>query len=166
MVLLQTPIETFGDEESPEIRSTNKVALALEIRSINHPHLHESVNSPALIAQEAYAIYLGTWKFLKNAQLFDEEFNSGITDEALPQKRLKVHVVDETSRQPVTGARVTLDDTFPLVTNQAGKAIFHGVYARRYRIAVEAAGYAHRSIESDFPDSDSALVAIDKKKSQ
>ena len=39
--LFQTPIETFGDEESPEIRSTNKIAIALEIRSINHPHLHD-----------------------------------------------------------------------------------------------------------------------------
>ena len=162
IALFQTPVETFGDEESPEIRSTNKIALALEIRSINHPHLHEPVNSPALIAQEAYAIFLGTWKFLKNAQLSDEELNSDTIDEVLPQKELEIHVVDRTSRQPVTGARVALDDTFPLVTNQAGKATFHGLHARRYRIVVEAAEYAHQIIESDFPDSGSILVEIKK----
>ena len=162
IALFKTPVETFGDEESPEIRSTNKIALALEIRSINHPHLHESANSPALIAQEAYAIFLGTWKFLKNAQLSDEELNSDTIDEVLPQKELEIHVVDGTSRKPVTGARVILDGTFPLVTNQAGKATFHGVYARRYRIAVGAAGYAHQTIESDFPDSGSVSVEIRK----
>ena len=162
IALFQTPIETYGDEESPEIRSTNKIALALEIRSINHPHLHEPVDSPALITKEAYAIFLGTWKFLKNARLSDEEFNSGATGEVLPQKELEIQVVDGTSRQPVAGARVALDDTFPLATNQAGKATFHGVYARRYRIAVEAAGYARQTIESDFPDSGSVLIKIKK----
>ena len=166
MALFQTPVETFGDEESPEIRSTNKIALALEIRSINHPHLHESANSPALIAQEAYAIFLGTWKFLKNAQLSDEELNSDTIDEVLPQKELEIQVVDGTSQQSVPGAKVALDNTFPLITNQAGKATFHGVHARRYRIAVEAAGYVRQTIESDFPDSGSVLVAIDKKKNQ
>ena len=149
-------------KESPEIRSTNKIALALEIRSIDHPHLPEPVDSPALITQEAYAIFLGTWKFLKKARLSDEELNSGTIDEVLPQKELEIQVVDGTSRQPVTGARVALDDTFPLATNQAGKATFYGVHARRYRIAVEAAGYAHQTIESDFPDSGSVSVEIKK----
>ena len=158
--LFQTPIETFGDEESPEIRSTNKIALALEIRSINHPHLHEPVDSPALIAQEAYAIFLGTWKFLKNAQLADEGLNPRTIGEVLPKKALEIQVVDGTSRQPVTDARVALDDTFPLVTNQAGKATFHEVHARRYRIAVEAAGYAGQAIESDFLDSAPVLVEM------
>ena len=162
IAFFKTPVETFGDEESPEIRSTNKIALALEIRSINHPHLHEPVNSPALIAQEAYAIFLGTWKFLKNAQLSDEELNSGAIDEVLPQKELEIQVVDGASRQPVTGARVALDDTFPLVTNQAGKATFHGVHARRYRITVEAAGYVYQAIESDFLNSGSVLVEMKK----
>ena len=162
MALFQTPIETYGDEESPEIRSTNKIALALEIRSINHPHLPELVDSPALITQEAYAIFLGTWKFLKNAQLSDEEFNSGATGEVLPQKELEIRIVDATSQQPVAGARVALDSTFPLVTNRAGKATFHGVHARRYRIVVEAAGYAHQTIELDFPDSGSVSVEIRK----
>ena len=162
LAFFKTPVETFGDEESPEIRSTNKVALALEIRSINHPHLHEPVDSPALIAQEAYAIFLGTWKFLKNAKLSDEELNSGAVGEVLPQKRLEIQVVDGTSRQPVADARVALDDTFPLVTNQAGKATFHGVHARRYRIVVEAARYTHQIIESDFPDSGS--ISIEMKK--
>ena len=160
MALFETPIETYGDEESPEIRSTNKIALALEIRSIDHPHLHEPVDSPALIAREAYAIFLGTWKFLKKARLSNEELNSGTIDEVLPQKDLEIQVVDGTSRQPVAGARVALDDTFPLATNQAGKATFHGVYARRYRIAVEAAGYARQTIESNFPDSGPVSIKI------
>ena len=158
--LFQTPIETFGDEESPEIRSTNKIALALEIRSINHPHLRGPVDSPARIAQEAHAIFLGTWNFLKNAQLADERLNSGTIDEVLPQKELEIRVVDGASRQPVAGARVALDDTFPLVTNQAGKTTFHGVHVRRYRIAVEAAGYASQAIESDFLNSGSILVEM------
>ena len=161
-VLFQTPIETFGDEESPEIRSTNKIALALEIRSINHPHLHEPVDSPALIAQEAYAILLGTWIFLKNAQLSDEELNSGALGEVLPQKELEIRVVDEASREPVVGARVALDNTLLLVTNRTGKATFHGVHERRYRIAVEAARYAHQTIESDFPNSGSILVEMSR----
>ena len=160
IAFFQTPVETFGDEESPEIRSTNKIALALEIRSINHPHLDAPANSPALIAQEAYAIFLGTWKFLKNAQLSDEEFNSGATGEVLPQKELEIRIVDATSQKPVAGARVALDSTFPLVTNRTGKATFHGVHARRYRIVVEAAGYAYQTIESDFPDSGSVSVKI------
>ena len=162
MALFQTPIETYGDEESPEIRSTNKIALALEIRSINHPHLPEPVDSPALITQEAYAIFLGTWKFLKNAQLADEEFNPGATGEVLPEKELEIRLVDATSQKPVAGARVALDSTFPLVTNQAGKATFHGVHSRQYRIVVEAAGYARQTIESDFPDSGSVSVEIRK----
>ena len=160
IAFFKTPVETFGDEESPEIRSTNKIALALEIRSINHPHLHEPVDSPALIAREAYAIFLGTWKFLKKARLSDEELNSGTIDEVLPQKELEIQVIDEISQQPVAGARVALDDTFPLATNQAGKATFHGVHARRYCIAVEAAGYVHQTIESDFLNSGSVLVEM------
>ena len=162
MTFFKTPVETFGDEESPEIRSTNKIALALEIRSINHPHLYELVDSPALIAQEAYAIFLGTWKFLKKTQLSNEELNSGAIGEVLPQKELEIQVVDRNTQQPVAGARVALDDTFPLVTNQAGKATFHGLHARRYRIAVEAAGYAHQEIESDLLNSGSILVEIKK----
>lgn len=161
--LFQTSIETFGDEESPEIRSTNKIALALEIRSINHPHIHESVDAPALIAQKAYAIFLGTWKFLKNAQLVDKGLNPATIGEVLPQKELEIRVVDVSSQQPVSGARVALDDTFPLVTNQAGKTVFHGVQSRSYRIVIEAAGYAHQAIESDLLDSGSVLVEMRKK---
>ena len=164
--LFQTPIETFGDEESPEIRSTNKIALALEVRSINHPHLQEFVASSALIAQEAYAIFLGTWKYLKSAQLAEEELNSPTIDEVLPQTELEIRVVDKVSQQPVADARVGLDDTFPLVTNRAGKTIFYGVHARPYRIAVEAAGYVYQEIESDFLSSGSVLAEMTKKKSQ
>lgn len=161
--LFQTPIETFGDEESPEIRSTNKIALALEIRSINHPHIHESVDAPALIAQKAYAIFLGTWKFLKNARSAGKGLNPTTTDEVLPPKELEIRVVDAVSQQPVSGARIALDDTFPLVTNQTGKAVFHGVQPRSYRIVIEAAGYTHQAIESNLLDSGSVLVEMRKK---
>ena len=164
--LFQTPIETFGDEESPEIRSTNKIALALEIRSINHPHIDESVDAPTLIAQKAYAIFLGTWKFLKNAQLVDKGLNPTPTGEVLPQKGLEIRVVDVSSQQPVSSARVALDDTFPLVTNRAGKAVFHGVHPRSYRIVVEAAEYTHQVIESDLLNSGSVLVELKKKANQ
>ena len=163
IALFKTPIETYGDEESPEIRSTNKIALALEIRSINHPHLHDPVDSSTLITQEAYAIFLGTWKFLKDAQSDEEGFNLRTISEVLPQTELEIQVVDKTSQQPVTGARVALDDTFPLVTDQAGKAVFHGVHARRYRIVVEAAGYVHQAIESDFLNLAPVLVEMRKK---
>ena len=166
MTSFQTPIETFGDEESPEIRSTNKIALALEIRSINNPHLHESVDAPALIAQKAYAIFLGTWKFLKNAQLADEELNPRTIGEVLPQKELEIRVIDSVSQQPVAGARVALDDTFPLVTNQAGKTVFREAHTRRYRIVVEAAGYVQQEIESDFLKSGSVLVEMRKQENR
>jgi N-acetylmuramoyl-L-alanine amidase len=164
--LFQTPIETFGDEESPEIRSTNKIALALEIRSINHPHLHEPVDAPALITQEAYAIFLGTWKFLKNAQPANKGLNSGAIGEVLSEKELEIQVVDRTSREPVTGARVTLDSTFPLVTDQTGKVVFHGIHTRRYRIVVEAPGYAHEAIDSDLLNSGSVLVEMRQKENR
>ena len=164
--LFQTPIETFGDEKSPEIRSTNKTALALEIRSINHPHLHEPVNAHAIIAQKAHAIFLGTWKFLKNSQSVDKGLNPTTIGEVLPQKELEIRVVDAASQQPIGGARVALDDTFPLVTNQAGRVVFHRVDARSYRIVIEAAGYAHRAIESDLPDSGSVLVEMRKKENR
>ena len=164
--LFQTPIETFGDEESPEIRSTNKIALALEIRSINHPHLHEPVDAPAMIAQKAHAIFFGTWKFLKNAQSVDKGLNPTTIGEVLPQKELEIRVVDAASQQPVGGARVALDGTFPLVTNQAGRVVFHGVDARSYRIVIETAGYAHQAIESDLPNSGAVLVEMRKKENR
>lgn len=164
MSLLQTPVETFGDEESPEIRSTNKIALALEIRSINHPYFHEPVNTTALIAQKAYAIFLGTWKFLKNAQSATEELTPHTIGEILPKKELEIQVVDGGTQQPVAGASVSLDDTFPLVTNQAGKTVFRGVQARRYRIVVEAAGYTHQAIESNLLHSNSVLVELNKNR--
>lgn len=160
--LFQTPIETFGDEESPEIRSTNKIALALEIRSINHPHLHELVGTPAAIVQEAYAIFLGTCKFMRGVQSADGALNRYTNGEDLPRKELEIRVIDGTSRQPVAGAKVALDDTFSLATNRTGRVIFHEIYARRYRIVVKAAGYAHQSIESNLLNSGSVLVEMGK----
>ncbi len=161
--LFETPIVTFGDEESPEIRSTNKIALALEIRSIKHPHLHEPVHTPALIAQKAYAIFLGTWKFLKSAQPAEWTLNSHIMDETLPQTTLEIRAVDKLSHQPVAGARVALDNTFPLVTDRTGKTVFYAVQPRRYRIAVMAAGYIHQEIGSGLPSSGPVLVELQKQ---
>ena len=147
-VLFKTPIETVGDKESPEIRWTNKPALALEIRSINHPHLHELPDSPSLISREAYAIFLGTWQFLKDAELI--------------QTQLEVQVVDLTSRKPVAGASVTLDDTFPLVTDSAGKAVFRGIQARRYRVVVQAAEHVSQEVETDVVNRKALVVEVRK----
>ncbi len=152
IVLFETPIETVRDEESPEIRWTNKPALALEIHSINHPHLHEPADSPALIAQEAYAIFLGTWQFLKDTELL--------------QTQLEIQIVDQTSRKSVAGARVTLDDTFPLVTDSAGKVVFRGIEARRYRVVIRAAGYVQQEIEAGSVNRGALVVEMRKQDSR
>ena len=56
--LYETPIVTVQDKTTPEIQQTNKMAMILEIRSLNHPN--------ASIASEAHAIFFGAWTFLKN----------------------------------------------------------------------------------------------------
>ncbi len=53
----ETPIVTVQDRTTPEIQQTNKMAMVLEIRSLNH--------SDASIAREAHAIFFGAWTFLK-----------------------------------------------------------------------------------------------------
>ena len=137
-VLFETPIETVGDRESPEIKSTNKPALALEIRTINHPSLDDPPDSPALIAKTAYAIFLGTSQFLKERK--------GWVTQPLLHGKLEIQVVDSTSQQPVDGASVILDGTFPLVTDQAGQVIFRNIQHRTYRVAVQATGFADQEI--------------------
>ena len=145
-VLFETPtlaggemtrrIETVGDRDSPEIKSTNKPALTLEIRTINHPSLDEPPDSPALIAKTAYTIFLGTLQFLK---------------EDIPELngKLEIQVVDSTSQKPIVGASVILDGTFPLVTDQAGQVIFRNIQHRTYRVAVQATGFADQEIGAD-----------------
>ncbi|MCZ6680322.1 MAG: carboxypeptidase-like regulatory domain-containing protein, partial [Candidatus Poribacteria bacterium] len=144
IALFETLIETVGDSESPEIRWTNKPALSLEIRSIKHPHLDGPVDSPARISREAYAIFLGTLQFLK--------------EPALSQTQLEVQIVSSSSRQPVAGARVALDGTFPLVTDLAGKVVFRGIQPRRYRVVIQTAGEASQEIEVDWVNRSTSVV--------
>ena len=54
----KTPIETIQDKETPIIQQTNKLAMTLEIRSIG--------NKDWTLEQEASAIFLGMWQFLKD----------------------------------------------------------------------------------------------------
>ncbi|MXV76891.1 hypothetical protein F4X73_14640 [Candidatus Poribacteria bacterium] len=56
--LYKTPIETIQDRETPIIQQTNKLAMTLEIRSIG--------NEDFTSKQEASAIFLGMWQFLKD----------------------------------------------------------------------------------------------------
>ena len=56
-VLYETPIVTIQDRTTPEIQQTNKMAMTLEIRSLNHPN--------ASVLREAHAIFFGAWTFLK-----------------------------------------------------------------------------------------------------
>ena len=53
----KTPIVTLQDRTTPEIQQTNKMAMTLQIQSLNHPN--------ASTTQEAHAIFFGAWAFLK-----------------------------------------------------------------------------------------------------
>ena len=55
--LYKTPIATVQDRTTPEIQQTNKMAMILQIQSLNHPN--------ASAARDAYVIFLGAWTFLK-----------------------------------------------------------------------------------------------------
>ena len=55
--LFKTPIVTVQDRTTPEIQQTNKMAMTLEIRSLNQQ------NTSAV--EEAHAIFFGAWTFLK-----------------------------------------------------------------------------------------------------
>ena len=63
--LFETPIVTVQDRETPVIQQTNKMAMALEIRSLNYPD--------ATAIQEASAIFTGAWLFLKEETEIDTE---------------------------------------------------------------------------------------------
>ena len=58
--LYETPITTVQDYTTPEIQQTNKMAMTLEIRSLNPQNV-----SPI---EEAYAIFFGTWTFLNASE--------------------------------------------------------------------------------------------------
>ena len=55
--LYETPIVTVQDRTTPEIQQTNKMAMTLQIQSLNHPNVSA--------VQEAHVIFLGAWTFLK-----------------------------------------------------------------------------------------------------
>lgn len=61
----ESPIVTVQDRTTPEIQQTNKMAMTLEIRSLNHPK--------ASVEQEARAIFFGAWTFLKAGTKIDVE---------------------------------------------------------------------------------------------
>ncbi|MCG9131467.1 N-acetylmuramoyl-L-alanine amidase [Candidatus Poribacteria bacterium] len=56
--LFKTPIVTLQDRTTPEIQQTNKMAMTLEIRSLNQK------NTSAI--EEAHAVFFGAWAFLKS----------------------------------------------------------------------------------------------------
>ena len=60
--LYETPITTVQDRTTPEIQQTNKMAMTLEINQQNV--------SPI---EEAYAIFFGTWTFLKASEDIDPD---------------------------------------------------------------------------------------------
>ena len=130
----KTSNETLQDPDSPEIRSTNKIALTLEIRSINHSAF-EIAGSHARIVEEAYSIFLGTCKFFREANL--------------PQTRLEVCIIDRALGKSLTNATIALDGTLRLVTDPSGKSIFQGFSPRIYRLVVSADGYAEQEIMVD-----------------
>ena len=55
--LFKTPIVTVQDRTTPEIQQTNKMAMTLEIRSLNQ--------QDTSAVEEAHAIFFGAWTFLK-----------------------------------------------------------------------------------------------------
>lgn len=63
--LYETPIVTVQDRTTPEIQQTNKMAMTLEIRSLNRQN--------ASAVAEAQAIFFGAWTFLKADGTIDPE---------------------------------------------------------------------------------------------
>lgn len=130
----KTSNKTLQDRDSPEIRSTNKIALTLEIRSINHPNFGIA-GSHTQIKEEAYSIFLGTCNFFREGNL--------------PQTQLEVYVIDQASEKPLTNADISLDGTLRLITDSSGKVIFRGFTPRIYRLVVSADEYAGQEITVD-----------------
>ena len=71
---MKPQLSTVQDRTTPEIQQTNKMAMTLQIQSLNHPK--------ASTVQEAHAIFFGAWTFLKG----DGEIG------AENQKRFMAHV--------------------------------------------------------------------------
>lgn len=63
--LFETPLETVQDRETPIIQQTNKLAMTLEIRSLDIPD--------ATVMKEATTIFIGAWLYLKDETEIDEE---------------------------------------------------------------------------------------------
>lgn len=63
--IYKTPIETIQDRKTPIIQQTNKLAMTLEIRSLKV--------SDVSAEQEAFAIFFGAWKFLKDETEIEAE---------------------------------------------------------------------------------------------
>ena len=62
---MRPPISTVQDRTTPEIQQTNKMAMTLEIRSLNRQN--------ASAVEEAHAIFFGAWTFLKTDGKIDAE---------------------------------------------------------------------------------------------
>ncbi len=63
--LFETPIVTVQDRETPIIQQTNKLAMTLEIRSLDIPD--------ATVMKEATVIFVGAWLYLKEETEIDAE---------------------------------------------------------------------------------------------
>lgn len=63
--LFEIPIVTVQDRETPVIQQTNKMAMTLEIRTLDYPD--------TTAEQEASAIFIGAWLFLKRETEIDTE---------------------------------------------------------------------------------------------
>lgn len=63
--LYKTPIETIQDRDTPIIQQTNKSAMTLEIRSLKITDVSAQ--------NEAFAIFLGIWQFLKDETKIEAE---------------------------------------------------------------------------------------------
>lgn len=63
--LYETPIVTVQDRETPIIQQTNKMAMTLDLQSLDHPN--------STVIQEASAIFTGIWLYLKEETEIDAE---------------------------------------------------------------------------------------------
>ena len=61
--LFETPLVTVQDRETPAIQQTNKMAMTLEILTLDYPD--------TTAVQEASAIFIGAWLFLKEETEID-----------------------------------------------------------------------------------------------
>lgn len=137
--------ETKRDPVTPEIRSTNKTAPTLAIRSIDHPALGVA-GSRTRVVEDAYSIFLGTCKFLREGYL--------------PQTQLEFHVIDQTSGQPLTNAEIALDGTLQLATDSSGTVVFQGFSPRIYRLVARAGGYTEQETIVDAAHQKGVVIEL------